>query len=92
MDFEWDLNKEAKNIRKHGVTFLEATETFSDPKGVLLRDEKHSNQEARLYWIGKTRSGKVLTTCFTRRGSKIRIIGSGNWRKFRRLYETAKVK
>jgi uncharacterized DUF497 family protein len=92
VEFEWDYSKEAYNIQKHGITFLEAAESFSDPKGILFRDDKHSSQEVRLYWIGKTRAGKVLTTRFTRRGAKIRIIGSAVWRKFRRMYETAKVK
>ncbi|MBI1859823.1 MAG: hypothetical protein HYR96_02765 [Deltaproteobacteria bacterium] len=59
---------------------------------MLLRDEKHSRQEQRLYWIGKSRSGRILTTCFTRQENTTRIFGCGNWRKFRRLYETAKVK
>ena len=92
MEFEWDLAKEKKNIRKHGVSFLEAAETFSDPKGLLLRDDKHSQKEARFYWVGKSRSGRILTTSFTRRGNKTRIIGSGSWRKFRRFYETTKIK
>ena len=38
------------------------------------------------YWVGKRSSGRVLTTRFTRRGTKIRIIGSAEWREFRRLY------
>jgi predicted DNA binding CopG/RHH family protein len=42
VDFEWDLNKEVKNIKKHGVSFLEAAESFSDSRGLLLRDEKHT--------------------------------------------------
>ena len=29
MEFEWDLSKEIANIRKHGVAFSEAVETFS---------------------------------------------------------------
>jgi uncharacterized protein len=36
MDFEWDEIKARTNQRKHGVSFLEATEVFSD---------KHSSYE-----------------------------------------------
>ena len=90
MDFEWDLAKELENRKKHGVSFTEAVETFSDPHGIQLVDEEHSKAEERYYWVGKSDSGRVLTTRFTKRGSKIRIIGSADWRKFRRLYETAK--
>lgn len=86
MEFEWDGKKEQENVRKHGVAFLEAVEAFSDPNGLLLSDAKHSGSEERFYWVGKISTGQVLTTRFTKRGKKIRIIGSAEWREFRRLY------
>ncbi|MBN8549374.1 MAG: BrnT family toxin [Deltaproteobacteria bacterium] len=93
MDFEWDAAKEKENLRKHNVTFLEAIESFSDPNGFVVIDDKHSENEPRFYWIGKVASGKVLTTRFTRRAGKIRIFGSAEWREFRRMYnEKAKRK
>jgi uncharacterized protein len=93
MEFEWELSKEIENIRKHHVTFSEAVESFFDPVGFQLVDEKHSFGEKRFYWIGKTSTKRILTTWFTRRGTKIRIIGCAEWRKFRRLYhETTKTK
>lgn len=91
MEFEWDWNKEAANIRKHGVAFSEAVESFLDPKGFQLVDDGHSHREKRFYWVGQLSTGRVLTTWFTKRGSHIRIIGSAEWRKFRRFYnETTK--
>ena len=91
--FEWELSKEVENIRKHKLFFAEAVESFLDPAGFLLVDEKHSTGEKRFYWIGKISTGRVLTTWFTKRASKIRIIGCAEWRKFRRLYhETTKTK
>lgn len=93
MEFEWDGSKEKENMRKHKITFLEAVESFSDPNGFLMVDEKHSKAEERFYWIGKISSGKVLTTRFTKRSDKIRIIGSAEWREYRKIYnEKAKVK
>jgi uncharacterized protein len=86
MEFEWDASKDADNLRKHRVSFAEAVESFFDPHGLLLVDEKHSGAEDRFYWVGKSSSGRVLTTRFTRRGTRIRIIGSAEWREFRRLY------
>lgn len=91
MEFEWDASKEIENIKKHGIHFTLATETFFDPKGFQMVDAKHSEQEKRYYWVGKTGSGKILTTWFTRRGSMIRIIGCAEWRKMRKLYETTKI-
>ena len=89
LEFEWDLLKDAANLRKHGCSFLEAVETFKDPKGLQLVDRKHSLSEPRRYWVGRAATGRVLTTWFTMRGSKVRIIGCAEWRKFRSLYEAA---
>ena len=86
MEFEWDLSKEIENLHKHGISFAEAVETFSDPQGFQLTDTKHSEVEPRYFWVGKSESGRVLTTRFTRRGDVIRIFGSALWRKFGRLY------
>ena len=89
MEFEWDAAKELANIKKHKVPFSDAVETFFDPNGFQMVDRKHSKAERRFYWIGKTNFDRVLTTWFTRRGNVIRIIGSAEWRKFRRLYDEA---
>ncbi len=89
MEFEWDDSKEKLNIKKHKVSFAESVGTFFDPSGIQLVDESHSGAEKRYYWIGMSKSDKILTTYFTKRGSKIRIIGCAEWRKFRRLYYEA---
>ena len=89
MEFEWDAEKELVNLQKHKVSFSEAVEAFFDPKGIQLVDRKHSTREPRFYWVGKSNQGRILTTWFTRRGSVIRIIGSAEWRQFRRLYNEA---
>jgi uncharacterized DUF497 family protein len=93
VEFEWDALKELTNIRKHRVTFAEAVETFFDPKGFQMVDKKHSRSESRFYWVGQSSQERILTTWFTKRGSVIRIIGSAEWRQFRRLYnETTEAK
>ncbi len=39
--FEWDPNKAAANVRKHGVRFSEATGVFSDDYAITIPgDEK----------------------------------------------------
>lgn len=90
LSFEWTSTKEAENIAKHRITFHKAVESFHDPSGILLRDEKHSKDEERFYWVGKSQKGRILTTRFTYRGQTIRIFGSAEWRQFRKLYETTK--
>ena len=93
MEFEWDLNKEVENVKKHGVAFSDAVECFEDPSGFALSDRVHSGAEQRYFWIGKAANGKILTVRYTKRRGKIRIIGAAEWRKFRELYnERAKTK
>ena len=38
MDFEWDENKNLKNIAKHGVDFNQAKEVFNDKKRTTSPD------------------------------------------------------
>jgi uncharacterized protein len=92
VEFEWDIDKEKQNLKKHGVSFSDAMECFYDPDGLLFEDLRHSKSEKRWYWVGKAKSKTILTVWFTKRGESIRIIGCANWRKFRRLYETTKIK
>ena len=93
MEFEWDDEKYVENLRKHKVSFFESLETFQDPNGFKMIDVKYStSKEQRFYWIGKSKSERILTTRFTMRDKKIRIIGSAEWRKFRKLYEATKIK
>ena len=84
--FEWDDNKDAKNLRKHKVSFDLAQQAFFDPYRVIARDLKHSGSEERNFCMGKV-GDAILTVRFTFRGDVIRIIGAGYWRKGREVYE-----
>lgn len=85
--FEWNLTKEVQNIAKHGVAFMTAMEVFADPHVIFLEDPKHSSEEERLYAIGKTVQGTILTVRYTVRGEVIRIFGAARWRKWSEFYE-----
>jgi uncharacterized protein len=84
--FEWDLDKDEENQRKHGVSFARAQGAFLDPSRVIARDLAHSKSEQRFYCFGSV-GGGVLTVRFTYRKQMIRIIGAGYWRKGKRVYE-----
>ena len=86
MNFEWNENKNRVNIEKHGVSFMDAQKAFLDPKRIVAKDLKHSEEEQRFICIGEVNDG-IATVRFTYREGKIRIFGAGYWRKFRRLYE-----
>lgn len=42
-----------KKIEKHGLSFFEAQRAFLDPNRVILRDDRHSSNEARFFCLGK---------------------------------------
>ena len=74
-DFEWDLDKEAQNLKTHGVSFHEAREVF-EGRYRWLPDELHSDEEERCRAIGFSRSGRILTVSYCERVQRKRIISS----------------
>ena len=86
MKFEWDDNKQALNIEKHGVSFYHAQRAFADPNHIIAEDRAHSGSEQRYYCFGKI-NDVIITVRFTRRGDITRIIGAGYWRKGKAIYE-----
>lgn len=84
--FTWNTSKERENILRHGLDFHEATMAFADPHRLIVRDDKHSQSEERLFCLGMV-NNRVATVRFTFRDKKVRVIGAGFWRKGRALYE-----
>ncbi len=84
--FEWDVDKDALNQEKHGVSFAFAQLAFADPKRVILEDLAHSQDEKRYYCLGEVAEA-ILTVRFTYRCGSIRIFGAGYWRKGKEIYE-----
>ena len=64
-EFEWDANKAAGNLAKHGVDFAQAAEVFADPLALTAFDEAHSVNEERWFTLGTTRSGRLLAVAHT---------------------------
>ena len=74
MKFEWDEDKNKKNINKHGISFQLASRVFLDEHVIILPDEIHSMEEDRSFAIGMV--GRVLYVVFTERADAIRIISA----------------
>ena len=72
-NFEWDPNKTKSNVRKHGVSFEQATEVFLDPLQINLRDESDIAEE-RWVTLGQTSINKLLVVVHT----YIEYIRAGN--------------
>jgi uncharacterized DUF497 family protein len=76
MRFEWDADKAARNLVKHGVSFAEASTAFDDPLSVTITDPRHSLNEERFVLFGLSLGGRLLAVCHTDRGGTTRIISA----------------
>ncbi|MBO4311742.1 MAG: BrnT family toxin [Desulfovibrionaceae bacterium] len=76
--FEWDDEKDRANIRKHGVSFEEASTVFNDEYGIFIADPDHSESEDRFLLIGFSETARLLLVCHCYRQSDlvIRIISA----------------
>jgi len=88
MKFEWNSEKAARNLEKHGVSFPEAATVFSDPLSATFPDPDHSIGESRYVTIGISRLRQILVVAHTDRDDRLRIISARKaTRQERRFYE-----
>lgn len=77
MRFEWDRNKAAANLEKHGVSFEDAVTIFYDPLAATFADPDHSEREERWVTIGQSARGSLLVVCHTEcQGGAVRLISA----------------
>jgi uncharacterized DUF497 family protein len=91
IDFEWDANKAASNLTKHGVTFEQAATVFIDALALTVFDEAHSDYEERWFTLGHTDSGNLLAVSHTYvatgpASARVRIISARPATKQERRY------
>lgn len=79
IEFVWHSAKAASNLKKHGVSFPEASTIFGDKKHVVVPDREHSWDEVRSLAIGMSDQRRLIIMCFTERDDRVRII-SAVWR------------
>ena len=88
MIFEWDDNKSKANLKKHGISFAEASSIFSDPLSLTVADPEHSENESRFIDIGMSEQKRLLVVSYTERKKNIRIVSARCALPFeRRSYE-----
>jgi uncharacterized DUF497 family protein len=87
--FEWDPDKAAANLAKHGVSFEEASTVFGDPLATTISDPDHSVGEQRFLTTGLSTQQRVVIVWHTDREDVIRIIGAREATPHeRRIYES----
>jgi uncharacterized protein len=88
VEFNWDPEKAAANIKRRRISFTEAASVLEDPLSTTFPDEAHSEEEVRFLTIGASRRGRVLVVAHTERDDSIRIISVRRaTRREREFYE-----
>jgi uncharacterized DUF497 family protein len=87
MNYEWDENKAASNLRKHDILFSDAVAVFEDEMA-LSREDTDSLGEQRFVLTGIDFMGRILTVIYTYRYGTIRLISARRaTKKERKIYE-----
>lgn len=88
MKFEWDPAKSEANLKKHGISFHEASTVFGDPLALTFSDPDHSVGEQRFLTFGLSRLDQLLVVVHTERRKTTRIISARRaTRQERKIYE-----
>ena len=75
---ERDAVKAAANLRKHRISFEEASSVFYDEFAVQFFDDNHAAAEDRFLMLGLSSEARLLIVCHCERGrgNVIRIISA----------------
>jgi uncharacterized protein len=83
--FEWDGQKAASNLRKHGVSFDEAVTAFADNRALTFADTDHFQSEYRSRTYGISTKGRLLVVVHTERRNSVRIISARKATRYEKI-------
>ena len=66
MQIEFDAKKATSNLKKHGISFEEATSCLLDPLA-LARSDPDARDEVRWLLLGTSNAGRLLAIWYTLR-------------------------
>ena len=75
MNFQYDPNKDASNLKKHGISFRAAEVVFRDPLAIH-REDRTAEGEARFAIIGRGANYNLLVVVYTSRDEDTRIVSA----------------
>ena len=76
MKFSWDPKKAAANLKKHRVSFEEASTVFHDVLSITGSDPEHSAEEHRFVTFGSSNQGRLVVVAHADEGETIRMISA----------------
>lgn len=91
MSFEWDDTKDLTNLKKHGISFSEAQEIFTQPH-LTFQDTRKNYNESRYITIGQLSPKATIVVVHTTRNNNSRIISARKANKKERKYYHAYLK
>ena len=74
MRYQWDRNKAATNLNKHGIDFADAVSVFSDELAITIFDDRF--EEERFVTVGVDIFNRILVVVYTMRDDEIRLISA----------------
>ena len=74
MRYQWDRNKAATNLNKHGIDFADAVSVFSDELAITIFDDRF--EEERFVTVGVDIFNRILVVVYTMRDDQIRLISA----------------
>ena len=83
--FEWDEQKNAANIAKHGIDFEDLIPVFFSREALIAQDSRTDYGEDRFIILCPL-DGRILHVTYTARGAAIRIISARPANKRERRY------
>lgn len=91
MKYLWDPRKESLNVKKHGVSFDEATQALECGRVVILKEDSDSGEERYVY-LGFCKKLQVLVVVVAYPEDTItRIISARKANKQERLFYEAQL-
>ena len=77
MIYEWNPKKADENLKRHRISFDEATSVFTDPFALTFDDPEHSVDEQRYITIGTSSTQRIVFLSHADRGEDhVRIISA----------------
>ena len=83
--FEWNEQKAASNLQKHGVSFDEAVSVFADDLALTFADSDHFESEERSRTYGISNKGRLIVLVHTERRLNIRIISARKATRYEKI-------
>lgn len=91
MDYQWQPDKAAANLKKHSIDFADAVGVFEDEWALTVKEELVKGEQ-RFATLGIDFLGRIIVVVYTYRDDDIRLISARKATKGeRKAYESKRI-